>query len=59
MTRKSFFMSVMNLNVKIIELDVCTPSSGTEDRATLRVVLRRAQDEGENDDAFGFLPSQS
>lgn len=58
MTRKSF-MSVMTVNVEIIELDVCTASSGTEDRATLRVVLRRAQDEGEDDAAFRCLPSQS
>lgn len=52
-------MSVMNVNVKIIELDVRTASSGTGDRAALRVVLRRTQDEGEGDTAIGFLPSQS
>lgn len=58
MTRKSF-MSVMNVNVKIIELDVCTASSGTEGSAALRVVLRHAQDEGEDDTALKSLLSQS
>lgn len=55
MSRKSF-MSVMNVNVKIVELDVCTASSETEDRAALRVVLRRAQDEAE-DDAVWISPT--
>lgn len=53
MSRKSF-MSVMNVNVKIVELDVCTASTGTEDRAALRVVLRRAQDEAEDDAGSDF-----